>query len=186
LLKTFEVTELPVRVCKFIPRKNWLVTGADDMQIRVYNYNTHEKVAVFEAHTDYIRHVAVHPSQPYLLSCSDDMMVKLWDWDQGWKNLQVFEGHSHYVMQVAFNPKDSNTFASASLDRTIKVAFPSPSPLPPLSLPSPSPLKCENRFGIWGPQFPILPLKGTKRESTASATLEAATNLISSLALMIS
>jgi coatomer subunit beta' len=34
---------------------------------------------------------------------------------------QVFEGHTHYVMQVNFNPKDSNTFASASLDRTIKI-----------------------------------------------------------------
>ncbi|KAK1282559.1 Coatomer subunit beta'-2 [Acorus calamus] len=34
---------------------------------------------------------------------------------------QIFEGHSHYVMQVTFNPKDTNTFASASLDRTIKI-----------------------------------------------------------------
>ena len=33
----------------------------------------------------------------------------------------TYEGHSHYVMMVAFNPKDANTFASASLDRTIKV-----------------------------------------------------------------
>ncbi len=33
----------------------------------------------------------------------------------------MFEGHSHYVMQVVFNPKDTNTFASASLDRTVKV-----------------------------------------------------------------
>jgi WD40 repeat protein len=34
---------------------------------------------------------------------------------------QVFEGHSHYVMQVALNPKDPSTFATASLDRTVKV-----------------------------------------------------------------
>ena len=34
---------------------------------------------------------------------------------------KTFEGHTHYVMQVAFNPKDNNTFASACLDRTIKV-----------------------------------------------------------------
>ena len=34
---------------------------------------------------------------------------------------QTYEGHSHYVMQVKFNPKDSNTFASCSLDNTIKV-----------------------------------------------------------------
>lgn len=91
------------------------------MFIRVYNYNTMDKVKVFEAHTDYIRCVAVHPTLPYVLSSSDDMLIKLWDWDKGWICTQIFEGHSHYVMQVTFNPKDTNTFASASLDRTIKV-----------------------------------------------------------------
>jgi len=33
----------------------------------------------------------------------------------------VFEGHGHYVMMVKINPRDTNTFASASLDKTIKV-----------------------------------------------------------------
>ena len=33
----------------------------------------------------------------------------------------MFESHGHYVMMVVFNPKDPNTFASASLDRTIKI-----------------------------------------------------------------
>ncbi|KAK9807397.1 hypothetical protein WJX73_000390 [Symbiochloris irregularis] len=121
LVKSFEVTELPVRAAKFIARKQWVVCGADDMFIRVYNYNTMDKVKHFEGHTDYIRSLAVHPSLPYLLSSSDDMLIKLWDWDKGWTCTQVFEGHSHYVMQVTFNPKDSNTFASASLDRTVKV-----------------------------------------------------------------
>ena len=80
-----------------------------------------DKIKTFEAHTDYIRCVAVHPTLPYVLSSSDDMLIKLWDWDKGWICTQIFEGHSHYVMQVTFNPKDTNTFASASLDRTIKV-----------------------------------------------------------------
>ncbi|CAI0422642.1 unnamed protein product [Linum tenue] len=121
MAKSFEVTELPVRSAKFIPRKQWVVAGADDMFIRVYNYNTMDKVKVFEAHTDYIRCVAVHPTLPYVLSSSDDMLIKLWDWEKGWVCTQIFEGHSHYVMQVTFNPKDTNTFASASLDRTIKI-----------------------------------------------------------------
>uniref|UniRef100_A0A0V0IY38 Coatomer subunit beta' n=1 Tax=Solanum chacoense TaxID=4108 RepID=A0A0V0IY38_SOLCH len=121
MAKSFEVTELPVRSAKFIPRKQWVVAGADDMFIRVYNYNTMDKVKVFEAHTDYIRCVAVHPTLPYVLSSSDDMLIKLWDWEKGWLCTQIFEGHSHYVMQVTFNPKDTNTFASASLDRTIKI-----------------------------------------------------------------
>ncbi|KAH9714547.1 Coatomer subunit beta'-2 [Citrus sinensis] len=121
MAKSFEVTELPVRSAKFVARKQWVVAGADDMFIRVYNYNTMDKVKVFEAHTDYIRCVAVHPTLPYVLSSSDDMLIKLWDWEKGWMCTQIFEGHSHYVMQVTFNPKDTNTFASASLDRTIKI-----------------------------------------------------------------
>lgn len=49
------------------------------------------------------------------------MLIKLWDWERKWSCVQVFEGHSHYVMDVVFNPKDYNQFASASLDRTVKV-----------------------------------------------------------------
>lgn len=121
LVKSFEVSDQPVRAGKFVPRKQWIVAGSDDMQIRVYNYNTMEKVKVFEAHSDYIRCLAVHGSQPLLLSSSDDMTIRLWDWEKQWMNTMTFEGHSHYVMMVAFNPRDTNTFASASLDRTIKV-----------------------------------------------------------------
>ncbi|XP_073249893.1 coatomer subunit beta'-like isoform X4 [Porites lutea] len=121
LVKTFEVTDLPVRTAKFVPRKNWIVTGSDDMMLRVFNYNTLERVHGFEAHSDYLRSIAVHPSQPYILTSSDDMLIKLWDWEKKWLCSQIFEGHTHYVMQIVINPKDNNQFASASLDRTIKV-----------------------------------------------------------------
>ncbi|KAF7308636.1 Coatomer protein [Mycena chlorophos] len=121
IVKTFEVSEVPVRCCKFIARKNWFVAGSDDFQLRVFNYNTHEKVAAFEAHPDYIRCLAVHPSAPIVITGSDDMTLKAWDWDKGWKNIQVYEGHSHFIMNICFNPKDSNTFATACLDRTVKM-----------------------------------------------------------------
>ncbi|KAF9807635.1 hypothetical protein SFRURICE_008848 [Spodoptera frugiperda] len=97
-IKRFEVCDLPVRAAKFVPRKNWVITGSDDMQIRVFNYNTLERVHAFEAHSDY-----------------------LWNWERNWACQQVFEGHTHYVMQIVINPKDNNTFASASLDTTVKV-----------------------------------------------------------------
>jgi len=121
LLKSFEVCDLPVRAAVFVPRKNWVVTGSDDMQVRVFNYNTLERVHNFDAHSDYVRSIAVHPTQPFLLTSSDDMLIKLWNWEKGWLCQQVFEGHTHYVMEVKINPKDNNTFASASLDKTVKV-----------------------------------------------------------------
>ncbi len=89
--------------------------------IRVFNYNTLERVTQFSAHSDYIRSLAIHPTRPFLLSSSDDLTIKLWDWERAWKQVATFEGHTHYVMALAFNPKDSNVFASVSLDKTIKV-----------------------------------------------------------------
>lgn len=87
------------------------------LRTQVYNYNTMEKVKAWEAHMDYIRYVEVHPSLPYVIRCvrewkerggartiigwsgssilfstnsaSDDMTIKLWDWDKGWDCTQV-------------------------------------------------------------------------------------------------
>ncbi|PWA55056.1 dynein regulator LIS1 [Artemisia annua] len=120
--KSFEIAKSPVRAAKFIANKEW-ICGADDGFIRVYNYNTMESVAELKAHTDFVRSFAVHPSLPYVLSASDDKTIKLWDWEKGWECTKTFEGHEHYVMQVAFNPRDTNAFASVSLDSTIKVLY---------------------------------------------------------------
>jgi len=53
-----------VRTAKFVARKQWVVAGADDMFIRVYNHNTMEKIKSFEAHTDYIRSGSRQESLP--------------------------------------------------------------------------------------------------------------------------
>ncbi|WVQ76552.1 hypothetical protein IAR50_006222 [Cryptococcus sp. DSM 104548] len=120
-VKTFEVTDVPVRCVRYIARKNWFVSGSDDFQLRVYNISTGEKITSFEAHPDYIRCLTVHPTLPLVLTGSDDMTIKCWDWDKGWRCVQIFEGHTHYIMALAINPKDPQTFASACLDHTVKV-----------------------------------------------------------------
>ncbi|KAK2371450.1 Coatomer, beta' subunit [Trifolium repens] len=119
--KSFKVSESPVRSAKFIVRENWVIAATDDKYIRVYNYEKMEKIIEFEGHTDYIRSLAVHPFLPYVVSASDDQVLKLWNWKKNWSCDKTFEGNSHYVMQVAFNPKDPSTFASASLDGTLKI-----------------------------------------------------------------
>ncbi|CAN0414473.1 unnamed protein product, partial [Ectocarpus sp. 12 AP-2014] len=59
--------------------------------------HTPRQIQAWEAHTDYIRYLEVHPTLPYVLSASDDMSVKLWDWERQWDCTQVFEGHSNVV-----------------------------------------------------------------------------------------
>ncbi|EDW85198.1 uncharacterized protein Dwil_GK12739 [Drosophila willistoni] len=120
IVEDFEVCAKPVRCAKFIERKNWIVTGSDDGMIRIYDVKSLAPIHSFKGHSDFVRSIIVHPELPLLLTCSDDSLIKLWNWDKQWSCDQVFEGHSHYVMQIAFNPKDFNTFASASLDKTVK------------------------------------------------------------------
>jgi coatomer subunit beta' len=67
MIKSFEMGSNPVRCAKFIVRKSWIIAGTDDMHLRVYNYNTMDKVKEWEAHTDYIRFIEIHPNRPYIL-----------------------------------------------------------------------------------------------------------------------
>ncbi len=110
-----------MRCALFVARKGWIVAGSDDGFVRVYSYSTGERVTAFEAHSDYVRSLDVHATLPLLLSCSDDQSIKMWDWERGWRGVCTYEGHAHYVMCARFNPKDANSFATASLDCTIKV-----------------------------------------------------------------
>ena len=83
---------------------------------QVFNYNTLEKIHEIEAHMDYMRCVCVHSTLPYVLTSSDDMTIKCWNWEKNWNNEQVFEGHAHYVMMVQWIQKNSHIFASFKFD----------------------------------------------------------------------
>lgn len=91
--------------------------------VRVYNYNTMEKVKTLEGHTDYIRCICVHPTLPLIFSSGDDASIKVWNWDDNFNLVKSLDEHVHYVMQICVNPRDFNSFASASLDKTIKVNY---------------------------------------------------------------
>ncbi|KAI8608800.1 coatomer subunit beta'-2-like protein [Chytriomyces sp. MP71] len=121
IVKTLAVSKLPLRAIKFVPQTAWLVVGGDDLKIHVLDVETGDQITEYTAHQDYIRSFSLHPTKPLLLSASDDKTVKLWDWNDGWKNVQTFTGHSHYIMQAAFHPKDPAVFATASLDSTVRL-----------------------------------------------------------------
>jgi WD40 repeat protein len=69
-------------------------TCYSESQVRIWNMlATHAilyisatyKAAVIktiEEHTDFIRDIVVHPTLSYLLSCSDDDTIKMFDWDK--------------------------------------------------------------------------------------------------------
>ena len=42
-------------------------------QVRVFNYNTLERQHCFDAHSDYVRSIAAHPTQPFILTSSGEL-----------------------------------------------------------------------------------------------------------------
>lgn len=112
---------MPVRAACFIAKKQWVLAGTDDFKVRVFNYNTLEKVKEFEAHSDFVRAIVVHPQESYIITCSDDASIKVWDYEKGFSVFRTMKDHNHFVMDVAINPRDPSKFASASMDKTVKV-----------------------------------------------------------------
>uniref|UniRef100_A0A8C0UAP2 Beta'-coat protein n=1 Tax=Cyanistes caeruleus TaxID=156563 RepID=A0A8C0UAP2_CYACU len=96
------------------PTEPWMLASLYNGSVCVWNHET--QVRAF--HTTSVPYCEMFMTHRCV---SNDMLIKLWDWDKKWSCSQVFEGHTHYVMQIVINPKDNNQFASASLDRTIKV-----------------------------------------------------------------
>ena len=120
--RTNMVVPIAVYSAKFIEREQWFVAGDDDGDIYVYNYGTRHEVASFRGHPSRIESLAVHPNHPFILSSSSHL-IELWNWENNWECTQTFKEHSDKVTQITFNPVDTNSFASAALDHTVKVCF---------------------------------------------------------------
>ena len=88
---------MPVRAACFISKKHWVLAGTDDFRVRVFNYNTLEKVKDFEAHQDFIRAIVLHPQEPYIITCSDDATIRVWDYEKG-ENIKNYSGHMSDVL----------------------------------------------------------------------------------------
>ena len=58
---------------------------------------------------------------PYIITSSDDGHIKVFDYSDDFKCIKDYDGHKHYVMMTALNPRDPNTFASACLDKLVKI-----------------------------------------------------------------
>ena len=68
---------------------------------------------------DYIRSVQFHPTEPWIISASDDKTAKIWEYKTG-RCLLTLTGHENYVMCAKFHPT-LPLVATASLDHTVRI-----------------------------------------------------------------
>jgi WD40 repeat protein len=115
------VTSFTAVTCvKFIARKEWFAAGSSHkgFSIHVYSYETKlQKITHIEG-TFMCLSLAVHPTEPYLLS-RDTLSTRLWNWDKNCTHTFQENNCTVEVCQDAFSSE--GTIASASNECTIKV-----------------------------------------------------------------
>lgn len=117
-----------------------MVSASEDATIKIWDFETGEYERSLKGHTDSVQDVAfdaqgkllgnwnnwlctpfpfIHTVCP-AASCSADLSIKLWDFQQSYECVKTMHGHDHNVSSVAFVPAGDYVL-SASRDRTIKM-----------------------------------------------------------------
>lgn len=91
-----------------------------DATVKVFDYEAGQFERTLKGHTDAVHDVAFNDQGTRLVSCSSDLSVKVWQFEDDYACLKTMHGHDHSVSSVAFVPA-TDFVVSASRDKTIKV-----------------------------------------------------------------
>lgn len=90
----------------FAPRDVLLTTGFDGRLIWWPAYEeTPKPIRKIQAHDGWTRCVAVHPNGQLAATAGNDLVIRLWDLENG-KQVQELKGHESHIYNVAFHPSE--------------------------------------------------------------------------------
>ena len=111
-----------IMCAKFHPTKDLIVSGSLDSTLRIWDFsklkskfskshgtlymfsNDVEPIIITEAHMKGINWVDFHPTERLVATCSDDKLIKLWDYTgSNAYEKQVLHGHTNNVSCLAFS-----------------------------------------------------------------------------------
>jgi eukaryotic-like serine/threonine-protein kinase len=105
----------------FSPDGKLLAAGCGTMDVRLWNVENREEVAVLRGQMDEVRDVTFSPDGRFLAVAADggDKRVHIWDVARK-ERVCVLEGHSAGCYAVAFS-RDGSMLASSSTDATVRL-----------------------------------------------------------------
>lgn len=100
----------------FAEKQDWLLSGGFDGRLIWWPIagEKPESVRMIEAHAGWIRTVAVNPEQTLIATAGNDLVVRLWNIEDGTLS-QELAGHSAHIYNLEFHPSQTNRLVSGDL-----------------------------------------------------------------------
>jgi platelet-activating factor acetylhydrolase IB subunit alpha len=130
----------PISRIAFHPVWNVLASASEDASIKIWDWEAGECERTLKGHTKAVMDVDFDPKGDLLgespservpgdsldrsvrlVSCSNDMSIKIWDTQNSYKNTKTLQGHDHSVSSVRFLPPQGDFLVSASRDKTVRI-----------------------------------------------------------------
>lgn len=110
----------------FSPEGFHVVAGLENGNIRIWNIATLQQVGRdVRGHGDCVRAVSFAADATRIVTASDDSSIRVWMWSAASGALtrlrEPLNGHRADVRSAAFSPTDTNTVASGSADKTVRI-----------------------------------------------------------------
>ena len=121
---------LPVTSVAFHPIFSSLASGSEDTTIKIWDWELGELERTLKGHTKPVLDVDFGGPRggTLLASCSSDLVIKLWDPSDEYKNIRTLPGHDHSISSIRFIPSGAagapwsgNTMVSCSRDKTLRI-----------------------------------------------------------------
>lgn len=119
---TLESHQQEVTCIAFHPVYSTVASADKSSAIKIWDWELGELERTIKGHTKEVTGIDFGGSKGHTLlaSCSSDLMIKLWDPSDGYKNIRTLSGHDHTVSAVRFIPS-SDFIVSASRDTTLRI-----------------------------------------------------------------
>jgi platelet-activating factor acetylhydrolase IB subunit alpha len=94
-------------------------SGSEDGTIKLWDYESGDYLRTLRGHTNVVTGVDFSPSGVYLVSCSTDLSVKVWEVKDNYACVRTLRGHDHTISDVKFVPPSLGAVYLSGGEKTV-------------------------------------------------------------------